>query len=69
MSMEQLVLWITTIRALGFILGVPAIGYLIIKYYNQQVQILKSQVVAVKETQKDKALSQIKVRRGFFEMK
>ncbi|MEM7358265.1 MAG: hypothetical protein AAF431_04175 [Pseudomonadota bacterium] len=60
--------WISTLRDIGLILGVPTIGLMFVRFYNQQIQILKSQVSTVKETQYANALTQLKSQKELFEL-
>jgi len=56
------------IRDIGIIIGIPTIIIIAGKLYTQRIQVLKEQVQLLKETQYDRALSQIKSQKELYIM-
>ncbi|MGH9891102.1 MAG: hypothetical protein ACREA0_03795 [bacterium] len=60
--------WVSLIRDIGVILGVPGLIWLGVKLYNLQLASLRERNEVLAETQYDRALAQIRSQRELFEM-
>ena len=66
MSLSEIMQWVSFVRDLGLILGVPVLIGIGVRLYNQQIEILKARNELLKETQYDRAVTLLKSQKEAF---
>lgn len=66
MSLNEIMQWVSFVRDLGLILGIPVLIGIGVKLYNQQIDILKARNELLKETQYDRAVTLLKSQKEVF---
>jgi hypothetical protein len=66
--MSEIMLWVSFIRDVGLILGMPVLIAVGIKLYSQQIEILKARNDLLKETQYDRAVTLLESQKKAFLM-
>jgi chromosome segregation ATPase len=66
--MSEIMLWVSFIRDVGLILGMPILITVGVKLYSQQIEILKARNDLLKETQYDRAIALLESQKKAFLM-
>jgi hypothetical protein len=66
MPMNEIMLWVSFVRDLGLIVGVPVLIGVGMKLYTQQIELLKARNELLKETQYDRAVTLLKSQKETF---
>jgi hypothetical protein len=66
MPLNEVMQWVSFVRDVGLILGVPVLIGIGVKLFNQQIEILKARNELLKETQYDRAVTLLKSQKEVF---